>query len=54
MNQGGYEANLGSNFYKKRISVGHKGKSGGVRTILAFKVNDKAFFMYAFGELRVA
>ncbi|MGC1183394.1 type II toxin-antitoxin system RelE/ParE family toxin [Legionella sp.] len=50
MNQGSYEANLGSNVYKKRISVGNKGKSGGVRTILAFKINDKAFFIYGFAK----
>ena len=28
---------------KKRISVGGRGKSGGMRTIVAFKVEDKAF-----------
>ena len=50
MNQGGYEANLGGNVYKKRISIGNKGKSGGVRTILAFKVHDKAFFIYGFAK----
>lgn len=50
MNQGSYEANLGSNVYKKRISIGNKGKSGGVRTILAFKLNDKAFFIYGFAK----
>ncbi len=50
MNQGSYEANLGSNVYQKRISIGNKGKSSGVRTILAFKVNDKAFFIYGFAK----
>lgn len=48
MNQGSYEANLGGNVYKKRISLGSKGKSGGARTILAFKVDNKAFFIYGF------
>ncbi len=47
---GGYEANLGGNVYKKRIPLGNKGKSGGVRTILAFKINDKAFFIYGFAK----
>ncbi|MBX9704372.1 MAG: type II toxin-antitoxin system RelE/ParE family toxin [Silvanigrellaceae bacterium] len=50
MNQGGYEANLGGNVYKKRISLGNKGKSGGARTILAFKINDTAFFIYGFAK----
>jgi hypothetical protein len=47
---GGYEANLGGNIYKKRIPLGNKGKSAGARTILAFKVNDKAFFIYGFAK----
>ncbi|MBN9226677.1 MULTISPECIES: type II toxin-antitoxin system RelE/ParE family toxin [Legionella] len=50
MNTGAFEANLGGNVYKKRISLGNKGKSGGARTILAFKMNDKAFFIYAFAK----
>lgn len=44
------DANLGGNVYKKRVAVGGKGKSGGVRTILAFKVDDKAFFIYGFAK----
>lgn len=48
INQGSYEANLGSNVYKKRISLGNKGKSAGVQTTLAFKVHDKAFLIYGF------
>ncbi|WP_347252374.1 type II toxin-antitoxin system RelE/ParE family toxin [Legionella sp.] len=50
MNQGSFEANLGGNVYKKRISLGNKGKSAGARTILAFKINDKAFFIYGFAK----
>lgn len=37
-------------FIKKRIPLGNKGKSGGARTILAFKINDKAFFIYGFAK----
>jgi hypothetical protein len=47
---GGSEANLGGNIYKKRIPLGNKGKNGGARTILAFKMNDKAFFIYGFAK----
>jgi hypothetical protein len=50
MNNGMYDANLGGNVYKKRISLGNKGKRGGARTIIAFKYNDKAFFIYSFSK----
>ena len=50
MNQGSYDANLGGNVYKKRIALGNKGKRGGARTILAFKVNERAFFIYGFAK----
>jgi hypothetical protein len=50
MTNGLYEANLGSHIYKKRLPIGHKGKSGGARTIIAFKTNDKAFFVYGFSK----
>jgi hypothetical protein len=50
MTKGLCGANLGGNVYKKRIAFGHRGKSSGVRTIIAFKVNDKAFFIYGFSK----
>ena len=50
MANGLYEASLGSHIYKKRLPLGHKGKSGGARTIVAFKVNDKAIFIYGFSK----
>ena len=48
--QGLIDANLGGNVVKKRIGVGGRGKSGGVRTIVAFKFADKAFFLYGFAK----
>jgi hypothetical protein len=48
LSQGAYEANLGGNIYKKRIALGNRGKSGGARTIVAFKIKDKAIFLYGF------
>ena len=48
MSEGAYEANLGGNIYKKRIALGNRGKSGGARTIVAFKIKDKAIFLYGF------
>ena len=37
MGKGSFDANLGGHLYKKRVALGGKGKSGGVRTLLAFK-----------------
>ena len=48
VNAGFFEANLGGNVYKKRIALGGKGKSGGGRTLLALKRNERLFFIYAF------
>jgi len=39
---------LGGNLYKKRIALSNRGKSAGARTILAYKENDKVFFLYGF------
>ncbi|PRC94626.1 type II toxin-antitoxin system RelE/ParE family toxin [Solimicrobium silvestre] len=50
MEQGLIDANLGGNVVKKRIGVSGRGKSGGVRTILAFKIKKKAFFLYGFAK----
>jgi hypothetical protein len=50
MEQGLIDANLGGNLVKKRVAPGGRGKSGGVRTILAFKVHGKAFFLYGFAK----
>lgn len=50
MENGLYEANLGSGLYKKRVAMAGKGKRGGYRTLIAFKGNDKAFFIYGFAK----
>ncbi len=50
MTQGLYEANLGGHIYKKRLPLGHKGKSGGARSIVAFKMNDRVIFVYGFSK----
>ena len=50
MSRGLIDANLGGNLYKKRIAKVGQGKSGSTRTILAFKVEDKAFFVYGFAK----
>lgn len=50
MEQGLINANLGGNVYKKRVPIRGRGKSGGLRTIVAFKKDDKAFFIYGFAK----
>lgn len=50
MERGLIDANLGGHVMKKRIAVGGRGKSGGVRTLLAYKSDDKAFFVYGFAK----
>lgn len=50
MINGLYEVKLGGNVYKKRLPLGHKGKSGGARTIIAFRTKDKAIFIYGFAK----
>ncbi|PWF47853.1 type II toxin-antitoxin system RelE/ParE family toxin [Massilia glaciei] len=50
MELGLIDVNLGGHVYKKRISIGGRGKSGAVRTILAFKSREKTFFLYGFAK----
>ena len=50
INQGLVDANLGGNVIKKRVAIGGRGKSGGVRTLLAFRLDDRAFFLYGFAK----
>jgi len=42
------DANLGNNIYKKRVATQGRGKRGSTRTLLAYKKNSKAFFIYGF------
>jgi hypothetical protein len=44
------DADLGGHVIKKRIGVRGRGKSGSVRTLLAFQLDDKAFFIYGFSK----
>ena len=50
MERGLMDADLGGHVMKKRVAVGSRGKSGGVRTLLAYKSGDKAFFVYGFAK----
>jgi hypothetical protein len=44
------DADLGGHVMKKRVALQGQGKSGGARTLLAFKMGDKAFFMFGFAK----
>ena len=50
MNQGLIGIALGGQIYKKRIALQSGGKRGGARTIIAFVVEDKAFFLYGYSK----
>ncbi len=48
VSNGLYDGDLGSGCYKKRIAAKGKGKRGGARTILSYKINNFAIFIYAY------
>lgn len=48
--QGLIDADLGGHVFKKRVALPGRGKSGGVRTLIAFKSDNHAFFMYGFAK----
>ncbi|ADZ92703.1 hypothetical protein Marme_3487 [Marinomonas mediterranea MMB-1] len=50
MGRGLIDADLGGYVMKKRVAIGGRGKSGGLRTLLAYKVGNKAFFVYGFAK----
>jgi len=50
MEQGLFDANLGNGLYKKRVARKGQGKRGGFRTIIAFKQNGRAVFMYGYAK----
>jgi hypothetical protein len=50
MAQGLVDADLGGHVYKKRVGLPGRGKSGGARTLLAYRVGSKAFFVYGYAK----
>ncbi len=43
-------ADLGGNIYKVRVKRPGKGKSSGFRTIVVYRIEEKAIFLYGFGK----
>ena len=50
INSGLHDGNLGSGLYKKRIAMPGQGKRGSYRTLLAFKCEGEAFFIYGYAK----
>lgn len=48
--QGLIDADLGGGVIKQRIARQGQGRSGGYRSIILFKQDDKAFIVYAFAK----
>lgn len=48
------DARLGGFLVKKRISKGHKGKSGGLRTIIAYRQEHRLVFLFGFAKREMA
>lgn len=54
MEDGSIEADLGGGVFKKRMKGKSRGKSGGLRTVIAFKKGDRAIFIYGYPKNAVA
>jgi hypothetical protein len=50
MERGLIDADLGGHVVKKRVALAGRGKRGGARTLIAYQVGDKAFFVYGFAK----
>ena len=50
MELGLIDGDLGGHAYKKRVKLEGRGKRSGARTIIAYKVGLKAFFMFGYAK----
>lgn len=53
-NEGVIDADLGGGVVKQRIARAGEGKSGGSRSIILFRKNDRAVFVYGFEKKDLA
>ncbi len=44
------DADLGGHVYKKRVGLHGRGKRGGVRTLIAFRLEERTFFLLGFAK----
>jgi len=49
---GRFDADLGGGVFKQRVARAGGGKSGGFRTLIAFRVGASCFFVYGFCQER--
>lgn len=47
---GQWDADLGGGVFKQRVARAGRGKSGGFRTLLAFRAGGSCFFVYGFAK----
>jgi hypothetical protein len=50
MGQGLIDANLGGHVSKKRVGIDGRGKRSGLRTLLAFRMGERSFFVFGFAK----
>jgi hypothetical protein len=50
MGNGLIDADLGGDVVKKQVALPGRGKSGGARTLLAYRKSDFALFIYGFAK----
>ncbi len=50
MERGLVDADLGGYVFKKRVGLHGRGKSGGVRTLIAYQIEGRVFFIYGFAK----
>jgi len=50
MERGLIDARLGGQVFKKRVAIRGRGKSGGLRTLLAFQHGERSFFVFGFAK----
>ncbi len=50
LSRGLIDADLGGSVVKQRIARQGRGKSGGFRTIILFRIGERAFFVYGFAK----
>jgi len=50
VHEGRFDADLGGGAFKQRVARAGGGKSGGLRTLIAFRVDASCFFVYGFAK----
>lgn len=50
MENGNIDADLGGKVFKKRIAFPGRGKRGSARTLIAYKNDERAFFIFGFSK----